>query len=558
MIMLLEAAIKISVVIGLGLVAALLFRRRSAALRHWLLATAVAAAMTTPIVMQVAPSWNLPVAGPLEGDQAHKRPATSQRQVRVGITTVASSPSTTAPATSSFDPTTLLLTLWITGVVVNLGALTVGFLRLRRTAARAAVVRHGPWADAAHLLSEHFHLRTPVRLLQSDQPALLVTWGLITPKVLLPIDAASWDADRIRVVLAHELAHVQRHDWIVQVASELLRSVNWFNPVVWLAASRLRLESERACDDAVVNLGVSGRDYAQHLLELARQFGRARNIAYPAVAIVPRRSSLERRVTAMLNAGLSRGPITRAVRLLTLAALFAVALPIALFAQNTFATISGTIVDPSNGVLPGVNVVAIDTDRRVSHEVRSDRTGHFELIGLPQGNYALEAELPGFETFREKLTLTGQDMTREITLNVGTLQETIAVSNSGPSDGPGSPSPDYRAGRLPPTCGSDAGARQPVAPPPPGAVRIGGQIRTPRKLYHVSPIYPAGTTTASTVRLEAVIGVDGLVKDVKLVNDAPPEFVRSAIDAVRQWEFDPTLLNCEAVEVRMSVLVDYR
>ena len=124
-------------------------------------------------------------------------------------------------------------------------------------------------------LSEHFGLRTPVRLLQSDQPALLVTWGLFTPKVMLPADAASWDADRIRVVLAHELAHVQRSDWIVQIGGELLRSAYWFNPLVWFASSRLRLESERACDDAVVNLGVSGGDYALHLLELARQFGRS-------------------------------------------------------------------------------------------------------------------------------------------------------------------------------------------------------------------------------------------------------------------------------------------
>jgi hypothetical protein len=258
----------------------------------------------------------------------------------------------------------------------------------------------------------------------------------------------------------------------------------------------------------------------------------------------------------MLNASLSRGPVSRAVRLVTLATLFAVALPIALFAQNTFATISGTIVDPSNGVLPGVNVLAFDTDRRVRHEVRSDRSGRFELIGLPQGTYTLEAELPGFETFQEKLTLSGQDQSREITLNVGTLQETIAVSNSGPSDGPGPSAPDYRAGRLPPTCGS--GAATVATPSPPGAIRIGGQIRTPRKLYHVSPVYPAGTTAPAIVRLEAIIGIDGMIRDLKLVNEAPPEFVRSATDAVRQWEFDPTLLNCEAVEVRMSVFVDYR
>jgi len=91
----------------------------------------------------------------------------------------------------------------------------------------------------------------------------------------------------------------------------------------------------------------------------------------------------------------------------------------------------------------------------------------------------------------------------------------------------------------------------------PAAVRIGGQIRQPRKLYHVPPIYPEGSP-AGTVRLEAVIGPDGRVKETRVINDAPDALARAAIDAVQQWEFDPTLLNCEAVDVRMSVTVDFQ
>ena len=238
--------------------------------------------------------------------------ARSRGDARIGITTsIQTGPTTTASPESTTDPAPFLLSIWVAGVALNLAGLVLGFWRLHRTAARAAVIHEGPWVDAARSLSEHFGLRTPVRLLQSDQQALLVTWGLFTPKVMLPADAASWDADRIHVVLAHELAHVHRSDWIIQIGSELLRIAYWFNPLVWFASSRLRLESERACDDAVVNLGVSGRDYALHLLELARQFGRARHIPFPAVAIVPRPSSLERRVTAMLNPRLSRRPLSR-------------------------------------------------------------------------------------------------------------------------------------------------------------------------------------------------------------------------------------------------------
>ena len=58
--------------------------------------------------------------------------------------------------------------------------------------------------------------------------------------------------------------------------------------------------------------------------------------------------------------------------------------------------------------------------------------------------------------------------------------------------------------------------------------------------------------------MDAVIDPKGFVVETKVTNDAPPVLVQAAVDAVRQWEFDPTLLNCVPVPVRMSVLVDFR
>ena len=553
--LLLELTIKISLVVALGLLAASVLHRRSAALRHWMLAASMAAALATPLLMQLAPAWTLPVfARVAPADHSSGRPpANGGHAPRIGITTSVEAESVrTATASAPFDPSAVLLAIWIVGVVVNLTGLLIGLWRLRRIAAQAAIVHEGPWVEAARELSDHLGVRTPVSLLQSDRPALLVTWGFFTPKVMLPIDAASWDDDRIRVVLAHELAHIRRHDWIIQIGSELVRIAHWFNPLVWLAAARLRLESERACDDAVVNLGVSGREYAEHLLDLARQFGRARHVPIPAVPIVPRASNLERRVIAMLNARLNRHPVSRASRLATLAALLAVAIPIALFAQNTFATLSGRIVDQSGAILPGVVVVATDRDRRVKHEVRTDGTGQFEIVGLPQGGYSLQASLPGFQNFEQQLTFSGEDVHRDITLSIGTLQETISV-NSGPSRGPFPAGGPYKA--RPANCGPE-GPRAAWPPPRTGAVRVGGQIRQPTKLYHVAPVYPDGAS-AGVVRLSVVIGPDGYVQDTEVTNDAPPALAQSALDAVRRWVFEPTLLNCVAVPVKMNVTVDY-
>ena len=237
--------------------------------------------------------------------------------------------------------------------------------------------------------------------------------------------------------------------------------------------------------------------------------------------------------------------------------LLAVALPIALAAQNTFGTISGTVLDPSEAVLPGVRVIAIDAERDVRYEAFTDGAGRFVLGGLPRGAYSLEADLPGFGMYQERLTLNGDDLTREITLGMGTIQELISVSRrSNVLD-----SLPERFPQRPPYCGEFFQPR--VAGPPPALpngvvpVRVGGQIRTPRKVFHVSPVYP-DDADAGIVSINALIGLDGFVTETEVTNRPSPALAQAAIEAVRQWEFDPTLLNCEPVEVRMTVVVDFR
>jgi beta-lactamase regulating signal transducer with metallopeptidase domain len=97
-----------------------------------------------------------------------------------------------------------------------------------------------------------------------------LTWGFLRPVVLLPRSAEEWPVHRVRVVLSHELSHVARHDWMLQIAAELVRGFYWFHPLAWVAAHNLRQESERACDDSVLNCGIEASEYAGQLLDLAR------------------------------------------------------------------------------------------------------------------------------------------------------------------------------------------------------------------------------------------------------------------------------------------------
>jgi hypothetical protein len=234
-------------------------------------------------------------------------------------------------------------------------------------------------------------------------------------------------------------------------------------------------------------------------------------------------------------------------------ALLAVAIPIALFAQNTFATISGTIVDQSGAVLPGVELVITDGDRSAQRRGVTDGAGRFEFVGVPQGSHTLHTSLPGFETFTEQLRVSGENIQRKIMLNVGTIAETVSVR------GPGRPrntfpAPGERYQARPAQCGGAPRQSWPPDPPPGGPVRVGGYILAPNKLYSVPPVYPEGSPTGVVI-MRAVIGPDGYVRETEVLRNPSPLLAQAATDALRQWEFEPTLLNCVAVPVRMVVTV---
>src|SRR5262249_7198200 len=204
---------------------------------------------------------------------------------------------------------TIALTLWLAGCLSSCLVLLIGLGRLRWLAAQAREVDRGPWFEIGNSLRSAFQIRSPVRLLQSHHPSVLVTWGWRHPKIMLPSAAGEWTRDRIRIVLAHELAHIARGDWVVQLAAETLRSIFWFNPLLWVTCRCLRVESELACDDEVLAKGVEGHVYATHLLALARSLNPGRRPWMPAPAMA-RPSSLEGRVRAMLSTVTNRRPVS--------------------------------------------------------------------------------------------------------------------------------------------------------------------------------------------------------------------------------------------------------
>jgi beta-lactamase regulating signal transducer with metallopeptidase domain len=98
-----------------------------------------------------------------------------------------------------------------------------------------------------------------------------LTFGLIWPEIILPSSAASWQPALRTSVILHEEAHIRRRDTVAHLCTQLVCAFIWFQPLAWYAARRAANERERACDDLVLNSGISALDYAEHLLEIARE-----------------------------------------------------------------------------------------------------------------------------------------------------------------------------------------------------------------------------------------------------------------------------------------------
>jgi hypothetical protein len=145
-------------------------------------------------------------------------------------------------------------------------------------------------------------------LLTSNDLPSPISWGLMRPVILLnarAVDAAE-DAEAI---IAHELAHVARLDWIKLLLARVATALFWFNPLVWMIAREAHQLREEAADDTVLAADIEDTDYAQLLVGVARH--ECRGLLIGAHGVAPSKGSLARRVARVLDSGSPRGPVER-------------------------------------------------------------------------------------------------------------------------------------------------------------------------------------------------------------------------------------------------------
>src|SRR6266581_3095135 len=319
-----DAFVKATVLLLLAAGGTLLLRRGPASLRHLVWTLACGGVLALPLASALLPNWKLalwprldvPVA--FNAEHLAPRAAEPEPQPAARVVPTVHAPTPSPSSTIDAEPvrwrltpdwTALVLPVWLSGVGAVLILLAVGLARIMWLDRVTRPIQDEAWLILVEELSLELGLHRHVRLLQAQGPAMPMTWGIRRPAILLPAEADAWSAERRRDVLLHELAHVKRHDFLIQLMARIACVVYWFHPLVWLAATRLREERERACDDQVLRAGATPSAYATHLLEIARGLRAARATSLASVAMA-RPAQLATRLIDVLDTRRSRDTLS--------------------------------------------------------------------------------------------------------------------------------------------------------------------------------------------------------------------------------------------------------
>src|SRR6266487_693713 len=438
-----DAFVKATVLLLLAAGGTLLLRRGPASLRHLVWTLACGGVLALPLASALLPNWRLAGWPRLDVPVAFDLNQTSTARDVIATSTPKTAPSAAARVVRAPDSdpsettdagpvrwrittnwTVWAVPVWLSGVAAVLILLAVGLARIAWLDRTTTRVRDERWLLLVEDLSLELGLTRHVRLLQSKGPAMPMTWGIRRPTILIPADADEWSAERRRDVLLHELAHVKRHDFLTQLVARVGCAVYWFHPLVWLAATRLREERERACDDHVLNAGASPSVYATHLLEIARDLRAARATVLASVAMA-RPAQLATRLLHVLDTRRRRDTLSARSAVPAWIAAIVVVVPLAAAAPRIAEPRSSAASIDTIGPLPSPwrngkhamlataasrRVAPSDTlrgcsgsgARRSSHSHEGD--GDVVTISITTGNCAISFDGDGKFTFNDDFT----------------------------------------------------------------------------------------------------------------------------------------------------------
>jgi protein TonB len=484
-----------------------------------------------------------------------------------------------------------------------------------------------------------------------------VTFGFLSPTILLPARVAELPEDLREAIAHHELAHVRRRDWLFVLLEESIRSALWFHPAIWFVLSRIQLAREQVVDAEVVGLTRDRVRYLDALVAVAAQ--RLLPDVAPAPLFLKKRQLAVRVAAVLKETRMSKPRMFLSFTTVCSAALIAARLAVWMFPMQAPAQTqahertsgvadgAGVVVEPGakiqhrspvffpSGAASGTVIVESTvnskgevTDARVvsgPEELRgaalsSVLTWHFSTDGglpptvqstirfetAPRAATAAAAPMPRV-TYPSLKAITTSGLSDDLAERVRGLNLPVHVGDPFTTDDfarvkAAVKEVDEHLITILRTTGSDATLTIMLAPaevpsgvyarvtggvagessgamtesasavsaatsaaqfPAPASgvqrLRVGGNMESSNLIKKVTPLYPPLAKQAriqGTVRFTALIDREGNIADLQLVS-GHPLLVPSAQDAVKQWQYRPTLLNGEAAEVVTQIDVNY-
>jgi len=589
------------------------------------------------------------------------------------LTAVAAPAAPSQPAPAPLPQSEILLALLAAGAAARLVWLAIGLWRLRRyrlhSQPAASWLTPGPWPLAPGPGFPDLRL--------SEDIATPVTFGFLRPVVLLPAAFPELKPSIQQAILAHELLHVRRRDWLVTLMEELVRAVLWFHPAVWWLLGETQLAREQVVDRASVEMTRSREEYVDALLAIAGVrpqldlapaplFLRKRHLKHRVVSLLKEVHMSKKHSISALAAGVfilaaacwmvtATFPLAAAPQLVAdapgvtvdigTAALMhrmPVAYPAAALAAHVEGTVLVQATVDSTGEVTDASVLSGPEELRKStiqsvfqwHFVRASSGTHIVTITFQIPNRVVEEELPPLAVRTAQAGVIGgivnsppaqppaesdalkamdaqqqalmsqmrdanaagdrqtmQDImtqVRDLSDKRLALEKIGVIGTTGLSDQARADllaTLPVHVGDAPtaeniaklrdaakqfdehltvstlPTPNRDVIEIQIVAPgsAPGTRISVGSAVEGTKLIKKVDPDYPQLAKSAriqGAVVLQIGIGADGTVQDIKLVS-GHPLLAPAAMQAVKQWVYQPLLLNGQPVGVDTQVTVNF-
>jgi TonB family protein len=444
----------------------------------------------------------------------------------------------------------------IVGTLVGAGVgfrtlwLLAGLVRLRRIAGR--LVDGGEHAEVTDLQAA---LGTAATVRFVDAVPTPVTFGVAPAVVLLPSALLQAPADRRRAVICHELLHVRRRDWLWVLGEEASLAALWFHPAVWWLVGELQLAREQVVDHLTVVATGTRRAYMDALFSAADAPS-----APPLLAGFLRRRHLSRRLVslaeevAMSRMRLALGGVLMIGGLLGSSVVALAAWPLTPMSQ---ASAKPTRSGPEDVVQIGRRVEVAFPDAAIE-------AGVAEVV--VDVKTELDAQGGVISARAATITVHGKDGAQPSPRLTPAVDDMVAATVDAIGGWRFRPPPQTPAVLIV-RLSFTAETRQAIVTrisavsgyPRPQGLRVGGAIKPPMKIVNVQPEYPEeakGQGIQGVVILDVSLTAQGVPEDVEVLRSIP-QLDAAAIAAVRQWRYQPTLMNGVPTPVQMTVTVNF-